>query len=134
MGGVNTVLVTAIFWIAIALIAVAASFFSYMSRSARYRMVQSLAEKGQPLPPELMASLADANAGTGPRQSLRAGIVLVCIGVAIAFFFWALTGGGSFVGVASVSWLPAIGIFPFMVGVALLLIALFDRHPPRPKN
>jgi hypothetical protein len=133
--GYSTILVTAIFWIAIALIAVAASFFSYLSRTARYRMLQSLAEKGQPLPPELLANLAELDTRGGPRQSLRGGIVLVCIGVALAFFFWAMTGGGGFDGpIRGVSWLPAVGVFPFMVGVALLLIAVFDRHPPRPKN
>ena len=131
--GVDTILITAIFWIAIAVIAVAASFFSYMSRSSRYRMLQAMVDKGQPLPPEVVANLADA-ASTGPRHSLRAGIILICIGIALAIFFWALTGGFGLGSVHVVTWLPAIGVFPFMIGVALLLIAVFDRHPTRPKS
>jgi hypothetical protein len=128
MSGVNTILVTAIFWIAIALIAVAASFFSYLSRTARYRMLQSLAEKGQPLPPELLNTLADSN--TGSRGTLRGGIILICIGSALAFFLWAMTNNGFDGPIEHLSWLPAVGAFPIMIGLGLLLIAIFDRRPP----
>ncbi len=127
----NAVSVTAIFWIAIAVIGVAGSFFSYMSRAARYRMLQSLAEKGQTLPPEVLANLADANAS--PRN-IRAGVILVCIGIALAFFLWSMTSPVFDGPIPHLSWLPSLGVFPFMIGVGLLLIAAFDRSPPSRKS
>jgi hypothetical protein len=128
----NTIGVTAIFWIAISLIAVAASFFSYMARAARYRMLESLVEKGQQLPPELLNSLANAQAG--PRGTLRGGIILVCMGSALTFFLWAMTSPMFDGPIRDVGWLPAVGAFPIMIGVGLLIIATFDRSSPRPKS
>lgn len=125
----NSISVTAIFWASIAVIAVAASFFSYLSRAARYRMLQSLAEKGQPLPPELLANLADANGS--PRGVLRSGIILVCIGTALSFFLWAMTSPQFDGPIRNLSWLPTVGAFPFMIGVGLLLISALDRTPPK---
>ena len=40
----------AIFWIAIVAIVFFGNFFSYRERTSRYRMIQTLAEKGQPIP------------------------------------------------------------------------------------
>jgi hypothetical protein len=55
----------------------------------------------------------------------------MCIGVAIAVFLWALQGGGDVLTDGRMHiWLPVIGIFPFMVGLARLLSAGFDRRPP----
>lgn len=120
---------TAVFWLAVAVIAVSASFFSYRSRAARYRMLESLAEKGQPLPADLLSTLADAN--PGPRATLRGGIILVCIGSALAFFLWAMTSPAFDGPIVHLSWLPAIGAFPIMIGLGLLIIAIFDRPSPR---
>jgi hypothetical protein len=42
-----------------------------------------------------------------------------------------MTGGGDyFDGERMPSWLPFIGVFPFMIGLARLLGGLFDRPPP----
>ena len=82
-------------------------------------MLETLAEKGQQISPELLASIS--NGKSVRRNSPQSGIFLMCIGIAIAVFFWALTGGGNpFMG-EHISWLPVIGIFPFMVGLARLL-------------
>ena len=118
--------VVAIFWIAVVLIVFLGNFFSYRERASRYRMIETLAEKGQPIPPEYL--------GNGRRHSWRygnpvgSGIYLMCIGVALFVFFWAMTGGGNPLdGDYNRNWLPFIGIFPFMVGVARVLAGLFDR-------
>jgi hypothetical protein len=99
---------TVIFWGAIVLIVFAANFFSYRTQASRHRMMETLAEKGQPIPPELLANTRSYRHYGSPVQS---GIFMMCIGVP--------------------HWLPVIGIFPFMVGLARLLGALFDR--PRDK-
>jgi hypothetical protein len=125
----HSVGVVAMFWIAIVLIVFFGNFFSYRERASRHRMIETLAEKGQPIPPDYY--------GYGRRHSWRygnpvaSGIYLMCVGVALFVFFWAFSGGGNpfedgghFGGP---NWLPFVGIFPFMIGVARLLAGLFDR-------
>ena len=117
---------TIIFWGAIVLIVFAANFFSYRTQASRHRMMETLAEKGQPIPPELLANPRYYRHSYG--NPVQSGIFLMCIGVALAVFFWAMGGGGTlFDGDRMPNWLPVIGIFPFMIGVARLLGALFDR-------
>ena len=121
----------AIFWIAIVLIVFFGNFFGYRERSNRYRMIQTLAEKGQPIPPEY---LSDRYVRRSWRHGnpIGSGIYLMCVGIALAIFFWALTGWGNpFDGNHMPSWLPVIGIFPFMMGLARVLAGLFDRPPPQ---
>jgi dolichol kinase len=121
-----------IFWGAIAVIAVASSYFRYREGESRNRMLQTLAEKGQPISPELLSHM--------PRHYYRryyngvqSGIFLMCVGIALAVFFWAMGGGGAvFEDGRMPNWLPVIGIFPFMVGVARLLGGLAGRRDHDP--
>ena len=122
---------TLIFWGAIVLIVFAANFFSYRTQASRHRMMETLAEKGQPIPPELLTN-------TRPYRnsfvsSVQSGIYLMCLGVALAVFFWAMSGGGEMFDSEGhmPHWLPVIGIFPFMLGLARFLGGMFDR--PRDK-
>lgn len=118
-----------VFWGAIVLIVVIGNYFSYKTQSSRHRMMETLAEKGQPVPPELIVNGRHSYRYGHPIQS---GIFLMCVGIALAVFFWAMGGGGNlFDGDRMPNWLPVIGIFPFMVGLARLLGGLFDR--PRDK-
>ena len=122
--------VVVIFWVAVVLIVFLGNFFSYRERVSRHRMIETLAEKGQPIPPEYM--------GNGGRyyswrytNPVGSGIYLMCVGVALFVFLWAFTGGGNpFGGEYRHDWLPFVGIFPFMVGLGRMLAGLFDR-PPR---
>lgn len=117
-----------IFWGAIVLIVLVSSFFSHRTRLAKYKMMETLAEKGQTLSPELLASLGN---GVRYRNPVQAGIFLMCIGIALAVFFWAMGGAGNpFIG-EHISWLAVIGIFPFMVGLARLLGGMTERRPPK---
>jgi amino acid transporter len=122
---------TVVFWGAIVIIVIASNYFSYRSQESRHRMMETLAEKGQPIPPEMVTNGRDYHRYRNPIQS---GIFMMCIGIALAVFFWAMTGGGGFVTPDShmPKWLPVIGIFPFMVGLARLLGGFFDR--PRDKQ
>jgi Domain of unknown function (DUF6249) len=119
-----------IIWGSILLLVFIVSFFKYLSRRSKYRLLEKIAEKGQSLSPEILASLTNGDGKTPAevRNPVSSGIFLMCIGVALAVFFWAMTGGGNpFIG-QEVSWLPVIGIFPFMVGLARLLGAGFERR------
>ena len=55
----NGLLISAIFWGAIVLIVFANNFFGYRERSSRHRMIETLAEKGQPIPPEMINTRSD---------------------------------------------------------------------------
>lgn len=117
-----------IFWGAIVLIVVVSNFFSYRTQASRHRMMETLAEKGQPIPPEVMS-------GGGRheyryRSPIQSGIFLMCIGIALFVFFWAMSNGME--GTDHMpNWLPFVGIFPFMVGLARFLAGIFDRPRDR---
>jgi len=104
-------------------------FFKYLGRRSKYRLLETLAEKGQTLTPEMMAGLTNGHdRGASDKNPVTSGIFLMCIGIALAVFFWGMNGfenpfqGGS--------WLPVIGIFPFMTGLARLLGAFSERRDP----
>ncbi|HEY2071434.1 MAG TPA: DUF6249 domain-containing protein [Rhizomicrobium sp.] len=121
--------VVAIFWIAIVAIVFFGNFFRYRERASRYRAIEKMAEKGQTVPPEmLMGGGRYRERDDHYRSPIWSGVYLMCIGVALFIFFWAMDGGGMpFAGDNRGDWLPFIGIFPFMIGVARLLAGLFDR-------
>jgi hypothetical protein len=124
---------TALFWGAILLIVFVTSFFGYLERRSRYRAIEKMVDKGQTVPPEMLSrrSMPYDRRAWRYQHPATSGIFLMCVGVAIAIFFWALQGGGAVLYDGRIhGWLPVIGIFPFMVGLARLLSAGFERRPP----
>lgn len=122
------VVIAIAFWVVIAVVLVANGFFVYQVRMARYRVMQTLAEKDQPVPLELF----NGPRRTAPVGLMRAGIVLVFLGMALMAFFWSMTSQSFFHGpIDNASWLPTLGLFPFMIGLALLLMAMFERNRPQ---
>jgi hypothetical protein len=121
-------LVGVVFWAVIGVVVVANGYFVYQVRMARYRVMQTLAEKGQPVPAELFnGAVRTAHSGM-----MRGAIVLLCLGIALATFFWSMTSVSIFHGpIESALWLPTLGLFPIMLGFALLLMALFERSRPQ---
>ncbi len=119
--------VAIMFWAVIGIVIVANGYFVYQVRMARYRVMQTLADKNQPVPIELF----NGEQRRAPVGLMRAGIILVCIGIALGTFFWSMTAQSIFHGpIESASWLPTIGLFPFMIGLALLLMAMLERRRP----
>jgi hypothetical protein len=143
-GDHHGLLVSAIFWGAIVLIVFFTNFFGYRERVSRHRAIERLAEKGQPIPPELLNGYGRGYAD-GPRSwrrySLSGGIYMMCVGVALFIFLWALTTGdlnAFFSGDKDFTfngpgWLPFVGIFPFMIGLSRVLAYLFDRPRTPPQ-
>jgi hypothetical protein len=121
-----------ILWGSIVIIAVAAILFRFLEAAMRFHTMRMLAEKGQAIPPEIYGNRAEAYHRTA--NSFRAGIILMCIGIAAGVFFWAMTSNsGMFRGpIEGVSWLPVLGVIPFMLGFALFIIAIFERRMPPP--
>jgi hypothetical protein len=118
---------TMLFWLVVGIVIVANGYFVYQVRMARYRVMQTLADKGEPVPLELF---------NGPKRQapvglMRGGIVLVCLGLALGTFFWSMTAQSIFHGpIVSAQWLPTIALFPLTIGIALLLMAMLERRRP----
>lgn len=92
-----------------------AAILHYKHRKLRatHETIARLAEKGLPIPPELMER---------PRPGhypLRGGLVLVALGIALAAFF--LQAGGPW----------SIGLIPGLMGAALLLAWVIERRAER---
>jgi hypothetical protein len=125
-----------VIWLVIAGIAIAAIVFRFLTEASRHHTMRVLAEKGHQIPPEIFTGNSASYYRTA--ASFRAGIILMCVGIAAAVFFWAMTSdSGMFRGpIEGVSWLPVLGIIPFMLGFALFVIAIFERRlpPPPPKD
>lgn len=117
--------ILAVIWGAILLLVFIALLFSYLSRRSKYRLIERLAEKGHPLTPEMLAGITNGG-NKGDKNPISSGIFLMCIGVALAVFFWAMQGGG--MPLTDGNWLAVIGIFPFMVGLARVLGARADHR------
>ena len=120
----------AIFWIAIVVIVFMSQFFSYRERTSRHRMIETLAEKGQPIPPDFLGN--DRGHGWRYSNPIQSGICMMCIGIALAVFLWAMNGGGNvFDGDHAPGWLPFVGIFPFMIGLARVLAGILEHRPTK---
>ncbi|HTQ12606.1 MAG TPA: DUF6249 domain-containing protein [Rhizomicrobium sp.] len=118
-----------VFWLAVVAVVFITAFSRAFERSRRYRAIEKMAEKGQAVPPEMLNGRGYRD--RYPGSPIWHGIYMMCVGVAIFVFLWALSGGGNYFNGESVpSWLPFVGIFPFMIGVARLLAGLFDRRRP----
>ena len=118
----------AVFWVVIGTVLIANGFFVFQVRMARYRVMQTLAEKGQPVPIEMF----NGNVRNAPVGMMRGAIVLLCIGTALGIFFWSMTAQSIFHGpIESAAWLPSLALFPILLGLALLLMALLERGRPQ---
>ena len=115
---------TAVMWAGVIGIVLIGNYFGYKRRASRDRLLEKLAEQGQPLPPDAFG---------GDRNPFTAAFILMSVGLSAALFFWAMTGGGGrFTGEPGVpNWLPVLGCFPFLLGVAKLFGAFADRRKPR---
>lgn len=86
-------------------------YFGFSRNRAMHRTVRMLAEKGQPIPAELLAPPTPA---VKQRSDMRRGIVLVMLGVGLMVCFgaWNDWEGGAW----------ALGVIPFVIGLGYLLV------------
>jgi Domain of unknown function (DUF6249) len=82
-------------------------YYKHRRQRMTHDTIVKLAEKGLPIPPELL----EPPAGGKHAQSsgLRAGLVLVGLGIALGIFLWEIHGPWS------------IGLIPGLMGAALLI-------------
>ena len=88
----------------------------YKHQKARmtHETIARLAEKGQPIPPQLLETRR-------PHSGLRGGLVLIALGIGLSLFFWT-EGHGS-------GW--SIGLIPGLIGIALLVSWAIERRGAR---
>jgi hypothetical protein len=86
-------------------------YFGFSKSRMQHRTIRMLAEKGQPIPPGLLAPPTPA---VRQRHDMRRGIVLVMVGLGIMICFgaWSDWEGGSW----------ALGVIPFVIGLGYLLV------------
>ncbi len=98
-------------------------YFGFSKNRMMHRTIQLMVEKGQPVPPALLAPPAPAQR---QRSDMRRGVVLAMIGIGLMIFLAAVNGweGGVW----------SIGIIPFLIGAGYLLVWKLegkkDNAPP----
>jgi hypothetical protein len=86
-------------------------YFGFSKSRMQHRTIRMLAEKGQPIPPALLAPPAPA---IRQRSDMRRGVVLTMVGIGAIIFFGAVNDweGGAW----------SFGLIPFLIGVGYLLV------------
>ena len=104
------------FWIFIAIIVVSSMLFGYLRSRSRDETIRDLAERGQPIPPQMFER-------PGGRSGLLVGgLVMLFIGIALSAFMWSMSRTHSFGGPFGSDVYPVfVGLFPGGIGLALLL-------------
>jgi len=96
-------------------------FLYFRARMHTDTVLQNLAEKGTPIPPELFrkTEVQDMRA-----RYIARGVVLIAVGLATVTFFGAMV---HFEPPQGKEWLPFLGTFPLFAGVAYLALGLLQR-------
>lgn len=142
---------TLFFWGAVVLIVLGVTvgprYIRSRERTRLYDLMRMAYEKGQPVPPELIASLtsepveptdpAAPYRGSGADRDLRRAVVLIAVGLglgALGLLLGAGIGVASQIGGAITGGVIAgTGAIPAFIGLAYLLLYLAGRKaPPRP--
>ena len=101
------------FWIFIAIIVVSSMFFGYLRSRSRDQAIRDLAERGQPIPPQMF------DRPGGRSGLLIGGLVMLFIGIALSAFMWSMQ---STIPIGGRGEYPEfVGLFPGGIGLALLL-------------
>jgi hypothetical protein len=104
--------------------AVLIAFLYYRAHMHTDKVLQSLAEKGMPIPTELFRK---ADMQSVRSQYLARGGILLSVGFATAIFFWAMTSGNFGPRLEDRLWLPFLGVFPLFGGIACIVIGISQR-------
>jgi hypothetical protein len=107
-------------------IIIAGRYFKSRERLKMQEIIRLAIERGQPLPPEVIDAISrDATPRPSPRRDLRVGIVWIAVAAGMIVFAYALGYGP-----APDAFWPLVGLaaFPGFIGVALVIMALLNRH------
>src|ERR1700743_965090 len=85
------------------------TFLVLRARMHTDKVLQSLAEKGLPIPPELWRK---PDSRTLRTSRIERGTILIAVGAAAILFFWAMTSGQFGQRLDDALFLPFLGAFP----------------------
>ena len=98
-------------------------WFRNDARKKRYKLQAEVAvkalEKGQTVSAELFAELERK------RNPLHTGIILIAVGIGVALFIW--LSKGAIPGSVQIGKAASLGIIPFLIGVAYLVIHFIEK-------
>jgi hypothetical protein len=136
MGDFTGMVCVIAFWVFLAGIIVGPRFMRYRERLHMQEVLKTAYEKGQPVPPELIAAMQNSVSLPAPvpaRESdLRRGIVLIFAGVGIMLLGlgigWGIVNAGGDEGgyIAGAS-IVGGGAIPALIGVAFLVLWALGR-------
>jgi len=105
-------------------------WFRNNARNKRYQLQADLAakliENGQTLPEKFF------DEPKKQRNPLNIGIVCIAVGIGTALFIWLVSGAIS--GVQLIARASSIGIIPFFIGVAFLIIHFIEKKKMTDEN
>jgi Domain of unknown function (DUF6249) len=127
-----------LFWVVLAGIILVPIYLRYQDRQRMHETLRIALEKGQPMPPELIAALQSniiPRRPTTPESDLRRAVILIAVGLGfcgLGYGLWyglmsvndiaAYTTGGSVAG---------LGAIPGLVGIAHLVLWATRRGAPK---
>lgn len=133
----NGIIISLIFWTFVGSVVLVPQYFKYKDRQKMHDTLRVAFEKGQPVPPEIIAALQtnveDRLTPTAERD-LRRAIVLIFVGLGLCGL-----GYGMWYGLMAVDPVPAYitggviagaGAIPGLIGVAYLILWLAKRNSP----
>jgi hypothetical protein len=127
-----------VFWVFVGAIILVPVYLKSKDRARMHETLRIAYEKGQPVPPELIAALQTnipPRPMATPERDLRNAMILIATGVGLG-----LLGYGLWYGLMSVSDIAAYvtggtvagaGAIPGLIGVAYLLLWLSKRSAPK---
>ncbi len=125
------------FWAFLAAVVIVPRILKSRDRAKMYETLRVAYEKGQPVPPEMIAALqtnVEPRMAT-PERDLRRAIVLIAVGLGLCGL-----GYGLYYGLSSVNDIAAYttggsvagaGAIPGLIGVAYLILWLTRRNTPK---
>lgn len=102
------------FWIFIAVIVVSSMFFGYLRSKSRDETLRDLAQRGQPITPEMLGPVRGGRGGL-----LIGGLIMLFIGISLSGFMWSM--GGMHHPFGNEEYPVFVGLFPGGIGLALLI-------------
>lgn len=109
----------------IAAIVIIPRWFKSREREQLQQTLRVALEKGQPLDPEVVASISkDIKPAATAHQDLRQGVIWLAVGLGIAIFGW-LVGMEE-----NEAIYPLIGIasIPALIGAAFIVLSVFNKN------
>ena len=105
-------------------ITVSAMYFSHHQKKLLHETTRLALERGQPLSPELIATLGSAASDAkGRRNDIRTGLILIAVGAGLVLALGRI-----------VNELRFVGAIPGLIGATLLLYGLFESQFSRKRR